>query len=148
MNSKDKKYIFMFIFMFLGVIGTVQFKSILNNTKEKPSMAYEIENIMKELDSEKAIGNELREEIEFNSKKKESILKTFSSSNDDGLLTTKWEEAKLYAGFTNVKGDGVILTLNDAKEKNPIKSEYSLLHDSDIYEVVNELKKVELRLFQ
>lgn len=141
MNSKDKKYILMFIFIFLGLVSTVQFRSILHNTKAKPSIAYEIENLMKELDSENAKGNELREEIDFNLNKKESIIRTFSSGNDDGQLTDQWEQAKLYAGLTDVKGDGVVLTLNDATEKNPIQAEWSLLHDSDIYEVVNELKR-------
>ncbi|OPZ84848.1 MAG: hypothetical protein BWY74_04078 [Firmicutes bacterium ADurb.Bin419] len=141
MNRKDKKYIFMFIFIFLGVISTVQFKSILNNTKDKPSIAYEIENLMKELEAEKATGQELKEAIDFSMQKKESIFKTFSSDNDDGVLTAQWEEAKLYAGFTDVKGEGIIITLNDATEKNPIMAELSLLHDEDINRVVNELKR-------
>lgn len=131
----------MFIFILLGVLTTVQFRSILNSNKNKPSIAYEIENLKKELEAEIAAGNELREEIEFNTKKKESILKTFVSGNDDGQLMEQWETVKLYAGLTDVKGDGVIITLNDAEEKNPIQVDWSLLHDSDIYEVVNELKK-------
>lgn len=141
MNSKDKKYILMFIFILFGLLTTVQFRSILNNSKNKPSIAYEIDNLKKELDSEIAAGNKLREEIDFNTKKKESILKTFSSGNDNGQLTDQWETAKLYAGLTDVTGDGVVLTLNDATEKNPYKSSLSLLHSEDIYEVVNELKK-------
>ena len=141
MNSKDKKYILMFIFILFGLLTTVQFRSILNNTKNKPSIAYEIEILKKELDSELSAGNKLREEIDFNTKKKESILKTFSSGNDNGQLTDQWETAKLYAGLTNVKGDGVVLTLNDATEKNPFMVNLSLLHSEDVYEVVNELKK-------
>lgn len=141
MLRKDQKYILMFIFILLGVLTTVQFRSILNSNKNKPSIAYEIENLKKELEAEIAAGNELREEIEFNTKKKESILKTFVSGNDDGQLMEQWETVKLYAGLTDVKGDGVIITLNDAEEKNPIQVDWSLLHDSDIYEVVNELKK-------
>lgn len=141
MLRKDQKYILMFIFILLGVLTTVQFRSIWNNNKNKPSIAYEIENLKKELEAEISAGNELREEIEFNTKKKESILKTFVSGNDDGQLMEQWETMKLYAGLTDVKGDGVIITLNDAEEKNPIQVDWSLLHDSDIYEVVNELKK-------
>jgi len=131
----------MFIFVFLGLLTTVQFRSILNNNRNKPSIAYEIESLKKELEAEIAAGNELREEIEFNTKKKESILKTFVTSDDDGQLMEQWEELKLLAGLTDVKGDGVIITLNDAEEKNPIDVNWSLLHDSDIYEVVNELKR-------
>ena len=141
MLRKDQKYILMFIFILLGVLTTVQFRSIWNSNKNKPSIAYEIENLKKELEAEIAAGNELREEIEFNTKKKESILKTFVSGNDDSQLMEQWETVKLYAGLTDVKGDGVIITLNDAEEKNPIQVDWSLLHDSDIYEVVNELKK-------
>ncbi|HOP99431.1 MAG TPA: DUF881 domain-containing protein [Acetivibrio clariflavus] len=141
MLRKDQKYILMFIFVFLGLLTTVQFRSILNNNRNKPSIAYEIESLKKELEAEIAAGNELREEIEFNTKKKESILKTFVTSDDDGQLMEQWEELKLLAGLTDVKGDGVIITLNDAEEKNPIDVNWSLLHDSDIYEVVNELKR-------
>ena len=140
MLSKDKKYVLMFIFVLLGILSTVQFRSILHSNKNKPSIAYEIESLKKELESEIAAGNELREEIEFNTKKKESLLKTFTAGEDDGQLIEQWELAKLNAGLTDVKGDGVIITLNDAEEKNPIDAEWSLLHDSDIYEVVNELK--------
>lgn len=141
MISKDKKLVLMFIFILFGLLTTVQFRTILHNTKNKPSIAYEIENLKKELDLEIATGNELREEIEFNTNKKESILKTFSAGYDDGQFIEQWEAAKLYAGLTDVKGDGVIITLNDAEEKNPFDAEWSLLHDADIYEVVNELKR-------
>lgn len=140
MLSKDKKYVLMFIFIVFGLLTTVQFRSILNNNRNKPSIAYEIESLMKELDSEIATGNSLREEIEFNTKKIESIYKTFANGNDDGQLIEQWEMAKLHAGLTEVTGNGVIITLNDAEERNPIKAEWSLLHDSDIFEVVNELK--------
>ncbi|NLL06268.1 MAG: DUF881 domain-containing protein [Clostridiaceae bacterium] len=141
MNNKDKKYILMFIFILFGLLTTVQFRSIVNSSKNKPSIAYEIDKLKKELDLEIAEGNRLREEIDFNLKKKESILKTFSSGNDNGQLTDQWETAKLYAGLTDVIGEGVVLTLNDATEKNPFQSSLSLLHSEDIYEVVNELKK-------
>ena len=141
MNGKDKKYILMFIFILFGLLTTVQFRSILKNSRNKPSLAYEIELIKKELDSEIAAGNELREEIEFNTKKKESILKTYSSGNNYGQLTDQWETAKLYAGLSDVTGDGVILTLNDATEKNPFSVSLSLLHSEDVFEIINELKK-------
>lgn len=141
MINKDKKYILMFIFLFLGVVCTVQFKSIVNATKGKPSIAYEIENLKKEIESEKAIGEELKEAIDFNLKKKESFYKVFSSINDDGVINAQWEEAKLYAGLSDVKGDGIILTLNDALEKDPLFEGANLLHDRDIYTVINELKR-------
>lgn len=141
MNNKDIKYILMFIFIFLGVVSTVQFKSILNITKGKPSIAYEIERLKKDFESEKAAGNELKEAIDFNLKKQESLYETYSSNNDDGLVNAKWEEAKLYAGLSDVKGDGIIVTLNDAIEKDPLFEGANLLHDKDIYTVVNELKR-------
>lgn len=141
MNNKEKKYIILFIFLFLGVVSTVQFKSILNSTKNKPSVAYEIESLVKELEAEKATGVDLKENIDFALKKKESIFKNFSDYNDEGQLTAQWEEAKLYAGLTDVKGDGIIITLNDAVEKNPIGADLTLLHDDDINRVVNELKR-------
>lgn len=131
----------MFIFILFGLLTTLQFRSILHNNKDKTSIEYEIEKYMKELDAEIAAGKKLREEIDFNRKKKESILKTSSNDNNDGQLVDLWDTAKLYAGLTDVKGDGVVLTLNDAKEKNPIEVNWGLFHSSEIDEVLNELKK-------
>jgi len=58
-----------------------------------------------------------------------------SMTNDSDLANyykTKLEKAKIFAGFVDVKGKGVIVTIDN--------SEYARVHEDDVLDVVNELR--------
>jgi uncharacterized protein YlxW (UPF0749 family) len=74
-------------------------------------------------------------------KKKEEYLNSFVSNKNDTAIKHQWEDIMLKAGLTDVKGNGIILRLNDALIRNKENIESSLLHDSDIASIINELKK-------
>ena len=57
-------------------------------------------------------------------------------------INEEWERARILAGLTEVVGDGVVITLNDASEVVSGVSD-PLLHDSSLYEVLNEIKKAQ-----
>ncbi len=60
------------------------------------------------------------------------------------LLSKETEKAQTFAGLTDVKGPGVIVTLNDSKKPSvdmpPGFAPPNIIHDTDIAAVVNELK--------
>ncbi len=57
------------------------------------------------------------------------------------LLQKELKQINIVAGLTNVKGPGIIITLNDAQEKNPLFfEEDQIIHDTDIAQIVNELR--------
>ncbi len=60
------------------------------------------------------------------------------------LLSKETEKAQFLAGLTDVKGPGIIVTLNDSKKPSvdmpPGFAPPNIIHDTDIAAVVNELK--------
>lgn len=63
----------------------------------------------------------------------EEYTKQLEENNDlTELLTEELEEAKMYAGYTNLTGEGIIITLKD--------TETSQIVASDLIDLVNELK--------
>lgn len=141
MKRNDARYIMMIMFMLFGIIVTVQFRSVLNSNKDKPSIAYKIEDLRVQLSAEKVIGSKLREKIDENIKKEENYIRSFMEQRNDDDLIDEWENAKLIAGLTDVLGNGVVIKLNDAAVKTGDVSDY-VVHNTDLVEVVNDLKKV------
>jgi len=45
MKKNDKSYILALLFLVFGILLSVQFRSVLNSKKNKPSIAYQIENL-------------------------------------------------------------------------------------------------------
>lgn len=141
MKKNDKRYIIAILFMVFGILLSVQFRSVLNSKKNKPSIAYQIENLQNELKTEKLIGSKLREEIDQNIKKQDEYIKLFMDRRNDNELSREWENAKLTAGLTDILGNGVVISLTDAPEQLGDEIRDYVVHDIEIVEVLNELKK-------
>jgi uncharacterized protein YlxW (UPF0749 family) len=71
-------------------------------------------------------------------------LETIIAKGNDGReeLNTSLQEARIYAGLTEVTGPGIVVTLQDSKKQPMIgvNPEQYLIHDRDINEVINELR--------
>ena len=67
--------------------------------------------------------------------------KTNASTNDTLIasMKTELEQAKVLAGLATVKGEGVVIILQDSTDTN-MSLEAGLVHDTDIISIVNELK--------
>ena len=65
MGKSDKRNILLFVFMVLGFLLALQFRSVMSNTsKDAVSTAQTIESLKKELEREKTIGEILKKELE------------------------------------------------------------------------------------
>jgi len=100
MKKNDKSYILALLFLVFGILLSVQFRSVLNSKKNKPSIAYQIENLQNEIKTEKLKGSKLREEIDQNIKKQDEYIKMFMERKNDDEFAREWEKAKLVAGLT------------------------------------------------
>lgn len=67
--------------------------------------------------------------------------KTSASTNDTLIasMKTELEQAKILAGLVTVKGEGIVIILQDSTDVN-ISIEAGLVHDTDIMSIVNELR--------
>ncbi|MDQ2085974.1 DUF881 domain-containing protein [Herbivorax sp. ANBcel31] len=144
MIKSDKKNVMMLVFMILGFVLALQFRSVMSTNEEEVSTDETVESLQEELEREKMIGNNLRDELNESIKRRDTILRDIMEEGDSTDITQEWERARVAAGLTEVVGDGVIITLNDALEKveGADVSNY-VLHDFSLYEVLNDIKKAE-----
>ncbi len=122
----------------LGFAVSVQFKSVqLNNTS--PSARYE--ELQKMFLSEQEKNTSLQDQIN----QMQSTINNYRESIEQTGSAYEGMEADLLraenlAGLTDVYGPGIIVTLRDAKNPDPsVPAEYSIIHDSDMRSLVNEL---------
>ncbi len=144
MPIKDKRAVFMIIFMLLGFIVALQFRSTLKFTSQKPTSVYKIEELQKQVEEEKKAGELLKAQIAENEKNMDEYLKAAVNSKNDNYLSEQFnylERLKLRAGLVDVKGAGVVVKLDDAPVRTNENPNVLIIHDSDIIAVVNELKK-------
>src|SRR5690606_20142331 len=73
---------------------------------------------------------------------RDTILRNIVEERGSEDINEEWERARILAGLTEVVGDGVVITLNDAREVVGAVGD-PLLHDSSLYEVLNEIKKAQ-----
>ena len=140
MKRKDTKPILMILFMFLGIVISIQFRSILNADKDKPSVIYQIESLKNQLNTEKIIGEGLRKEIEKNTKEGEEYIRSVMEHSSNELIG-EWENTRLAAGLKDVRGNGVLINIGDAESFESGNINDFVVHDIDLLKVVNELKK-------
>lgn len=71
----------------------------------------------------------------------EFIDNAAQGDNTAELLKKELDKTNVVGGLTNVKGEGVIITVQDAEILDPnLLAEYQIVHDTDLLKIVNELK--------
>ncbi len=78
---------------------------------------------------------------ETESKLKEYMNNISQTDKTTELLKNEIEDTNKLAGLTEVKGPGILITMEDAEVLNPnYLQEDQIIHDTDILRVVNELR--------
>lgn len=125
---------------FLSMMLTAQMKSMSNTEeviqgKRETQLAEDLLNLQRKYDDLK---------VEYDNKSK--IVEEYqnNSATNNTLISSMKEEIEnlsAISGTTDLKGEGILLTLNDgSKTSNEDLRSDSLVHDSDLLTVVNELK--------
>lgn len=125
---------------FLSMMLTAQMKTMSETEKiiqgkRESQLADDLINLQRKFD-------DIKKKYDDNYKIVEEYQNN-SSTNDQLIASMKRqiEELALISGTTDVKGEGVVITLNDGvKATDPDINSDSLVHDTDILTVVNELK--------
>jgi uncharacterized protein YlxW (UPF0749 family) len=129
------------VFAVLGILVAAQFKATLNKNQLKNAAALNIERLTAQINNEKKIISDIKLEIDENIAVKEEHFKVFMEKSNDDKLLSEWEDARLKAGFTDVKGPGIVIKLDDALARGDTDTDLLLIHDQDIKIILNELKK-------
>lgn len=124
---------------FLSVLLVAQMKTVSDSEavlkgKRESELADELVTLQRNYDN-------LKVEYEQSQKVVEEY-KSSSSTNNTLINSMKDEIENLstVAGTTDLKGQGIVITLTDAAQNPNTVDTDSLVHDSDVLTVVNELK--------
>lgn len=136
---KGHKSLMFFIFLLLGILINLQFRSILGN----PSSAVSAKDLTASLEIEKAKGRELLDQLNNLEAEKDQLLKNMGKGRDDPEINQLIQERdyeNFRAGLTAVRGNGIAVTLQDAEEPGSMDIRDYIIHDSDINGILNELR--------
>ncbi len=140
LKIKDNAIILLVIFIVLGAIATIQVRSIVNVNKQSTE-TLNMDRLKKQLEDTIKLGENYKSQITELENKKEAFLVV---SPDNAVANTKLlelEELKYLSGLTDVKGPGIIVTLNDAEKLEDGDNVLDrLIHDKDILHIMNELR--------
>lgn len=137
MRNKGIPVTIALICMILGLMLTVQFKSIktMNSTSIEKQRVEDVLKKLKETEAKLEESEKKINQFEETAFKKDKIME---------VIEQETEQTKMLAGLKEVKGQGLVVTLNDSKVKNTQEymnnDNYYIIHDSDILMVVNELR--------
>jgi len=139
MKKRDPGMILFSMFLFLGIVITLQFRSVLIKNEQISEEKLTTEKLKQQIIAEQARGEALKNEITNLERQKKWHIEESEVINED--LKAELEGIKLIAGLTAVKGPGVTIKMNDAPHVKNINPNLLIIHDRDIVEVLNELKK-------
>lgn len=144
MFNKNQRIVLVVVLCLLGTAIGVQFKSVFQVNKTKLSASEEVAALTESLGKEKDKGIELIKEINEAEGKKESYIEnetTKYKAVEIKKLMADRDRYKLQIGLTTVRGEGITIHMDDAEDAEGFAPELVVIHNSDIYRVLNELKK-------
>jgi uncharacterized protein YlxW (UPF0749 family) len=142
MQKNGSRYIFLFIFIILGIAVAMQFKSTLNARNQNASNTLSTDMLRAQLATEQKETDDLKAATDENLASRENFIKAYIEQNKDYQLANDWNEVKLKAELVDVKGPGLTITLDDAAARQPdTPLKWQIIHDQDIKIILNELKK-------
>jgi uncharacterized protein YlxW (UPF0749 family) len=134
MNSKN--FAITLVCLTLGVILAWQYKSIYNNNKMKSQQNVRLETLKDEIIIEKKKNEDLREKVDELEIQKNKYMEAMGNRGlIEENLKNELNYARIISGLTDVKGQGIVLTLDN--------SSFSDVSDTDLMTITNELKASE-----
>ncbi len=138
MNDVMKKIMFGLISTVLGILISM---SIREKAEIMSPMSIEkIENYNRELN---VVENQINVDKEIISHIKSSIEEKSSPAYQDELkrsLQNELKELKILSGEYDIKGEGIVIIIDDSKNEDYKNTNLGIIHDIDIMIILNELK--------
>lgn len=141
MNKTKIGFILGIICMLLVIGICIQIKTV-NNTSTgvgKTQTENELRNYVLKLQEkyQSLYNKELKKEKEL----EDLRAAVFNSDTESAYLNTKLEEYNTLLGYTEVSGEGIVITVKDANPSTIVGNATDfVVHDGDLLEIVNALK--------
>lgn len=140
MSNKTEIIILAIMCFVLSIAIAIQVNTVNNNgsttgsSQAENNLKAQVLSMKEKYEQEYTKLENLTQELE------EVRLQQSSRSEELKKLEEKIKQDNLLLGNTDVKGQGVIITLNDGKALDEMKPADLLIHDSNVLFVINELK--------
>ncbi len=130
--------------LILTFLLALQFKSVTINAKTNQSTNLRVEDLTAELTRERETNADLQKQIvAYKNDIAQYRKDAEQTSGYSTFLSEQLKRAELMAGFVDVKGPGIIVTLKDMDstktQNNVLSNGEALIHDEDLRRVINEL---------
>lgn len=129
------------VMMMLGIAIVMQFRTMV--AQNGGSDAQNVKTLAAELEQELERSAAMKDQLSELEAEREKLINSIGAGQDDSELTALLQERNkslLVAGLTDVQGDGIVMTLNDAAVAGDLNIEDYIIHDSDIVPLLNELR--------
>lgn len=144
----NKKIIVAVLCFAVSMIFTLQLKTIRTAKNDVKPMEVKTKDTLTLLENERALTKELNASINENLEKKDMYLKYSKEGDKHEELKKEWERVSRISGLTDVVGEGIIITVNDAAHdvythelmNNYKEAKDMVVHDMDLVCILNELK--------
>ncbi|NLM11426.1 MAG: DUF881 domain-containing protein [Clostridiaceae bacterium] len=139
---RNAKGVLFVVFLLFGMFVTMQFRTVLLAQQQNTAGESQVQSLTAELEQAKSEGIKLLEKLQKLEKEKDEIMRQISNDGNPVIneLLDKKYELQVINGLTDVRGSGVIITLNDAPARNEMDPEQLIIHDMDIVKILNVLR--------
>lgn len=138
---KSYRALLFVLLMFFGIILVMQFRTVTDKVSNSGPTAREMAQT---LDRERESGRVLRETLaQLEAEYAQRLRGLGENQGDEAFreLLVQRNHALFRAGLSNVRGSGISMTLNDAVAAGDFSIEDYIIHDSDVFILLNELRK-------
>lgn len=137
---KQHRSLLFVVLMFFGIMLVMQFRTVMESGNASGPSARELAQT---LETERETGKQLLDRLSALETDYGQRLEHLGEDEGDQAfrdLLDQRNEAFFLAGLTDVKGSGIVLTLNDAATPGDFAIEDYIIHDSDVFTLLNELR--------
>jgi uncharacterized protein YlxW (UPF0749 family) len=129
------------LLMLFGIVLVMQFRTVTDGQANNGPTARELAQT---LETERATGQALRDTLaQLESDYAQQLRGLGERQGDEAFreLLAQRNHTLFRAGLYNVRGSGISMTLNDAAVAGDFAIEDYIIHDSDVFTLLNELRK-------
>ena len=144
MKTHKTQIIIGIVILVLAFLLALQFKSVTFNKNENQLSNMRVEELVNEIKKERDANEDLKKQIEaYQNDIAQYREDAEQNSGYSAFLSEQLRRAEIMAGFVDVKGPGITITLNDIDNRkaqnNSLSASETLIHDEDLRRVINEL---------
>jgi len=140
-KKSSNQVLLFFVALIFGIVLSIQIKTIEQNQRLIEAAKVDFSYYAKLLETEKAYTETMTAKLDALKIKKKEMLEKALLESGDTALSESLKKINKIAGFTDVKGAGIVVTMDDQSAKNSaFPSTSSAIHDQDIRLVVDIMR--------